>query len=60
MVTLELNPTEAELLLEMAEEWLWDLRQEVHHTETPDNRDRLKQKEALLERMFERLTTTVG
>ncbi len=60
MPKLELTATDAELLVEMAEEWLWDLRQEVRHTDAPDYRDRLKSKAALLERVLEELTVGVG
>jgi hypothetical protein len=60
MPNLELNAMESELLLEMAEEWLWDVRQEARRSDTPEHGERLKQKQALLERMVERLTSPVG
>ncbi len=60
MLKLELSASDAELLLEMAEEWLWDLRQEARHTDTPESRDRLKARQALLERILEHLTVAAG
>ncbi len=60
MPKLDLTSADAELLLEMAEEWLWDLRQEARRSDTPDYRDRVKAKQALLERVLEDLTVCVG
>ncbi len=60
MPKLELSASEAELLLEMAEEWLWELRQEARHSDTPDYRDRVKAKQQLLERVLEHLTMAVA
>ncbi len=60
MPKLELTSADAELLLEMAEEWLWDLRQEIRRSQVADDRDRLKAKRVLLEKVLEDLTVSVS
>lgn len=48
MPTLELTSPQAELLRELAEEWLSDLRTEIISTDRLDYREALKWKESLL------------
>jgi hypothetical protein len=59
MPKLELTGPEAELLRELAEEWLADLRGEIGHTDSKDYRETLKRKESLLRDLLERLGTPV-
>jgi hypothetical protein len=59
MPTLELTRSEADLLHEIAEEWLSDLRVEIGHTDNLDYREGLKRKEALLRDILERLGAPV-
>jgi hypothetical protein len=42
-------------LVRMLESALGDVRVEVHHTHTPDFRDQVKEREALLRRLIEKL-----
>ena len=55
MPKLELTAPEADLLREIAEEWLSDLRVEIGHTDNLDYREGLKRKEALLRDVLVRL-----
>jgi len=59
MPNLELTGPEAELLRELAEEWLTDLRGEIGHTDNKDYREALKWKESLLHDILERLGAPV-
>jgi len=59
MPKLELTGPEAELLRELAEEWLSDLRGEIAHTDRKDYREALKRKESLLDGILERLGAPV-
>jgi len=59
MPKLELTGPEAELLRELAEEWLADLRGEIGHTDSKDYREALKRKESLLRDLLERLGTPI-
>ncbi len=57
MPKLELTQAEAELLREIAEEWLSDLRVEIGHTDKLEYREGLKAKEALVKHVLETLST---
>jgi hypothetical protein len=57
---LELTDPEAELLREVAEEWLSDLRTEIADTDSLDYREALKWKESLLRDVLERLAAPAG
>jgi hypothetical protein len=59
MPKLELTEPEADLLREIAEEWLSDLRVEIGHTDNLDYREGLKKKEALLHHVLDRLGVPV-
>ena len=59
MTKIELSGPEAQLLRELAEEWLDDLRVEIGHTDNKDYRDALKWKESLLHDILERLGAPV-
>ena len=59
MPKLDLTGPEAELLRELAEEWLADLRLEIGHTDSKDYREALKWRESLLRDILERLEATV-
>jgi hypothetical protein len=59
MPQLDLTGPEAELLRELAEEWLSDLRGEIVHTDRQDYREALKWKESLLDDILERLGAPV-
>lgn len=60
MPKLELTPSEAELLREIAEEWLSDLRVEIGHTDKLDYREGLKAKESLVKHVLEALSATAA
>jgi hypothetical protein len=53
-LSLTLDEQERSELLQLLEVALQDLRVEVHRTHTPDYRERLLQREALLKRLIER------
>ncbi len=55
MVRLELEWDQAEMLREMLESYLGDLRMEVSQTDLLDVRQELKKKEALLKDLIQRL-----
>jgi hypothetical protein len=55
MPKLELTEPEADLLREIVEEWLSDLRVEIGHTDNLDYRERLKRQEAVLRDVLDRL-----
>jgi len=55
MVRLELDRQQAEMLREMLESYLGDLRMEVSQTDQMDFREDLKKKEALLKEVIARL-----
>ncbi|MFO7261216.1 MAG: hypothetical protein DIU52_008660 [bacterium] len=55
MVRLELDRQQAEMLREMLESYLGDLRMEISQTDQMDFREDLKTKEALLKDVIERL-----
>jgi len=55
MVRLELDRQQAEMLREMLEGYLGDLRMEVSQTDQMDFREELKKKEALLKDVIARL-----
>ena len=59
MLKLELSEHEAELLREVAEEWLSDLRMEIGATDSLDYREALKWKESLMRDVLERLAVPV-
>lgn len=59
MPALELTWPEADLLHEIVEEWLSDLRVEIGHTDNLDYRERLKRQEALLRDILGRLGAPV-
>lgn len=55
MIRLELEQDQAEMLREMLEGYLGDLRMEVAQTDLMDVREDLKKKEALLKDLISRL-----
>jgi len=55
MVRLELDRQQAEMLREMLEGYLGDLRMEVSQTDQKDFREDLKKREELLKDLIERL-----
>jgi hypothetical protein len=55
MQKLELTQPEAELLREITQEWLSDLRMEIASTDRLDYREALKWKESLLLDVVQRL-----
>ncbi len=59
MLQLELTEPEADLLREVAAEWLADLRTEIADTDNVDYRKGLKGKESLLRDVLERLAAPV-
>jgi hypothetical protein len=60
MLTLELTKPEADLLQEVALEWLSDLRMEIGGTDELSYREALKWKESLLRDILERLGAPVA
>ncbi|HZU76308.1 MAG TPA: hypothetical protein VFA70_06055 [Dehalococcoidia bacterium] len=59
-LTVTLSKTEAELLVELLGNNLRDLREEVYKTEDYDWRQALKQREATLRALLERLQAPVA
>jgi hypothetical protein len=55
MARLELTPAEAEVLREVVEKTLVDLRREIAHTDSREYRDQLRWRESLLGEVLERL-----
>ncbi|HEX7089409.1 MAG TPA: hypothetical protein VF192_04695 [Longimicrobiales bacterium] len=55
MVRLELDREQAEMLREMLESYLGDLRMEISQTDQMDFREDLKKREALLKELIARL-----
>ena len=55
MVRLELERDQAEMLREMLESYLGDLRMEISQTDQMDFREDLKKREALLKDLIARL-----
>ena len=55
MVRLELDRQQAEMLREMLESYLGDLRMEISQTDQMDFREDLKKREALLKDLIARL-----
>jgi len=53
MITLQLNEQEHQVLIELLERELPNLRHEIHHTDDHDYREFLKARENLLERLLE-------
>jgi hypothetical protein len=53
---IELTDQEAELLRDVLEEYVSDLRMEVASTESMDFREALKEKERILKELVERLS----
>ena len=58
MPTLTLTTLEANLLEELLKSNLSDLRMEVAGTDLKDMRDKLKEKEAIIARLIERLASS--
>jgi len=56
MPSLELTTVEADLLKEILESDLRDLRMEIAGTDLKDLRDRFKEREATIRQLIERLT----
>ena len=56
MVTLELDPTEAEVLRLVLENYLSDLRMEIAGTDSMDYRVKLKERKRILRGIADRLT----
>lgn len=59
MTRLELTPAEAEVLREVVEKSLVDLRREIAHTDRRDYRDQLRWRESLLGEVLDRLGAPV-
>ena len=58
MAQIELTDQEAELLRNVLEEYVSDLRMEVSNTDNMDFREALKEKERILRGLVERLRKT--
>lgn len=56
MPTIELTTVEADLLKEILESDLGDLRMEIADTDLKTLRDKLKEREATIRQLIERLT----
>ena len=56
MITLELEPHQAEMLNEILQSFLGDLRMEIAQTDSMNFREELKKREALLKHLIERLS----
>jgi len=55
VVQIEMTPEEAQILLEILEVYLSDLRMEIADTDQTDFREGLKRKEVFLKELIERL-----
>ena len=60
MSTLELSPEEFRLLREILTSYLGELRVEISRTDTRDFRDNLKEREAVVRRLIDRLAGAHG
>jgi hypothetical protein len=58
MITLELDEQEQQVLVEVLEREIPNLRHEIHYTDDRAYRDFLKAREELLERLLTRMKTT--
>jgi hypothetical protein len=58
MITLKLDEQEQQVLVEVLEREIPNLRHEIHHTDDRAYRDFLKAREQLLERLLTRMKTT--
>jgi hypothetical protein len=58
MITLQLEPHQAEMLNEILQSFLGDLRMEIAHTDSMDFREELKKREVLLKDLIGRLATS--
>ena len=56
MITLDLGPEEAEVLREVLDSYLSDLRMEMADTDRKDFRDRLKERRNVIEKTITALT----
>ena len=60
MIQIELSEAEAAALREVLRSYLSDLHTEIAHTDTYDYRERLKERQALLKALQQRLPNTSG
>ncbi len=60
MTRIDLSAEEAEALQHVLKSYLSDLHDEIVHTDGYDYRERLKQQQALLDGLVQRLGATVG
>jgi hypothetical protein len=52
---VELTPEECTLLANLLDQAVRDLKAEIHHTDTPDYKDQLKEREALMVGLLRKL-----
>lgn len=55
MLSLQLTPEDVQVLREILESYLGELRVEVHHTDDFDYREGLKHKEAIVKKLLQHL-----
>lgn len=55
MVSLELTPEEQEVLTETLEHEVFDLRDEITHTDTADFKEKLRRRKKVLEEILVRI-----
>ena len=58
MITLQLEPQQADMLHEILQSFLGDLRMEIAQTDSMDWREELKKREVLLKDLIARLAPT--
>lgn len=54
-MNIEISAAARELLLDLLQSEMGEVRQEVHHTKTPEYRDKLKAREVLIRELIEKL-----
>lgn len=54
-MNIEISTVARELLLELLQSEMGEVRQEVHHTKTHEYRDKLKAREAVIRELIEKL-----
>lgn len=54
-MNIEISTTARELLLELLQSEMGEVRQEIHHTKTHEFRDKLKAREVLIRDLIEKM-----
>lgn len=60
MITIELNQAEIAILMEMIDTCISDLHSEIHHTDSYDFKEILKQRKEVLSKLRRQLQQSTG